>query len=101
MAQQASSIVPVHWTTDPRHRYIAHFFISGGDRKGLLADTFSTLGDSLGLNITRVNMRSDGTAFRGVISLEVRDLNEINVALQRTNALRGIRRVYRLDNEQV
>lgn len=98
LAQHADQAVDIQWPTDSRIQYTAHFYLDGIDREGLLADLFVTIADRLSVNITKVDMHSDGETFRGVITQSVRNAEEIEVIMQRVNAINGVRRVYRIDS---
>ncbi|PIE84076.1 MAG: hypothetical protein CSA07_03755 [Bacteroidia bacterium] len=98
-AQRGEKIVKVLWAPQEDRFFTAHFYLTGEDRKALLADLFSSVAKSrFPVNITNVNMQSDGTRFQGVISVSVRDRGELESIIHTVNSLVGIRRVYRVDS---
>ncbi|PID90620.1 MAG: GTP pyrophosphokinase [Bacteroidetes bacterium] len=98
-AQRGEKIVKVHWESSEERFYTAHFYLTGDDRKALLADLFaSVINERNPVNITNVNMQSDGNQFQGVISVSVRNRKELESIIHTVNSLVGIRRVYRVDS---
>lgn len=98
MAQRAELLVNVSWHEQKDVLYEAHLYVSGEDRKRLLADLFNSLADQLPANITHVNLQSDGETFSGVVSQSVHSLTELERMIQHVNTITGVRRVYRLDS---
>lgn len=87
----------IDWSVRQMNSYPTHIFIEGEDRKNLLSELFAKFADVCKTNISRVDLRSDGTQFRGIISFSVYELSELENLIQSLYQVDSIHAIYRLD----
>lgn len=95
-AQQGDRMVSVVWPSSNEQRYTAQFHLEGRDGKGLLERLFRGIGTVISVDVQRVDMESDGFSFHGVISVQVRNLQELEVVMQAANSVPGVLKVTRV-----
>lgn len=98
LAQHVEMTENIEWKPSDDKRYIAHLYLSGGDRRNLLTDIFGKITNrSSGNSLYNVNMQSDDEQFQGVISISVRGVNELTELIGQLKSIEGMQRVYRID----
>ena len=94
-----SRLIEVEWGESERHNYPVTLFIQAIDRRGLLSDITSTLSMDK-INVIAVNTQSnkkDQTAKMSV-TIEIRDLLQLNRVMDKLSLLRNILQVSRASN---
>lgn len=88
----------VDWTQKTTTTYPTHIYIGGEDRTNLLIELFTLFTKELpNTNITRADLRTDGSHFQGVLSFSLQHLDQLNTLIQHIYRIEGIQRIYRLD----
>lgn len=91
-------IKDIDWSIKTEASYPTHIYVGGEDRTNLLIELFSIFMKELpNANITRADLRSDGSHFQGVLSFSLQHLNQLDMLIQRLYRIEGIQRIYRLD----
>ncbi len=76
-------------------KFVARLMIKGENRTGMLANISNTVGTS---NIQRINLDTTDSVFEGAIAVYVEDLNHLNSIIASLVAIRGIKGIYRVEN---
>ena len=71
--------------------------LRGIDRVGLLSDITSVISGSMGLNMRKIQLGTDGGIFDGFIDLLVKDRESLNVMIDGLQKVEGIQDVLRTD----
>lgn len=96
MAQHEDKMIRVTWDSSKSQLYTAQFYLEGRDGEGLLESLFKSIGAQISVDVHKVDMESDGFSFKGVISVRVRNLAELNTVMQAANRVPGVLRVSRV-----
>lgn len=96
-AQRGNRVGASTWEPSDARLYSSYLFISGEDRVKLLADIFAALArNDQKVDITRVNLTSRDKVFKGVLSVKVKGLADLNADIEQVLQVPGVRRLYRL-----
>ncbi len=87
-------LVEVTWDVAPDQTFVVKLIITGEDRRGLLADLSDAI-RNLGTNIHSGNFGGDGQEARVTMTVEVRNLSNLEKVLSAVRRVPGVRRVER------
>jgi guanosine-3',5'-bis(diphosphate) 3'-pyrophosphohydrolase len=73
----------------------AGIVIEGEDRPGMLKEITTVISGYQNTNIRMANVQSDGPIFQGLITVEVKDLEHLNVLMDRLRRINGVYSVSR------
>ena len=92
--------ISVNWASTITDFYLAELRITGLDRPGLLLDIATVL-NALNARVRSLNCRSVGRGdAAAVVRLEVQDVQELVVCMNRLRAIRGITDIVRVGTEE-
>jgi len=69
--------------------------IEGEDRPGMLKEITTVISDYRNTNIKMVNIETQNSLFRGIITVEVKDLEHLNVLIDKLRRIEGVYSVSR------
>ena len=90
-------IVMPQWTASEQHEYPIKISLKGLDKIGLLSEISSFISKTLGVNIRKLQLSSDGGLFEGNIELLVKDKRILESMVEGLKKIDGIQDVVRTD----
>jgi len=91
-------MVTPHWENQSESQdFPVRVLLKGIDRIGLLNDITQVLSSSMGLNMRKVYLNTDGEIFDGYIEFYVRDLSRLEETISMLSGIDGIQNVARTD----
>ncbi len=98
-AQEGDRIVAANWTVEKVLSYLATVELRGIDRVGILLDVSKIISEQLEVNIREVSFSSHDGIFEGKIALYVRNNDDLQDIMNNVKAIKGIAKIYRVENE--
>jgi (p)ppGpp synthase/HD superfamily hydrolase len=89
--------MPVAWNITNGHYFISGITIVGEDMPGLLKEISSAISSYESTNIKSVNIATNAGMFKGIITMEVKDLEHLQKIIERLKKIKGIYTVERFD----
>jgi RelA/SpoT family (p)ppGpp synthetase len=90
-------LMPVAWNITNGHYFISGITIVGEDMPGLLKEISSAISSYESTNIKSVNIATNAGMFKGIITMEVKDLEHLQKIIERLKKIKGIYTVERFD----
>lgn len=95
-AQFGDRITAVKWSSHKAMSYLTKINVRGIDRIGILMELTEVITGELNTNIRELNIRSHDGIFEGDISLYVKNINDLNLVMDKVNQIKGIEVVKRV-----
>lgn len=88
--------IDIHWDTDEKTSYQAEIQLKGTDRPGLLTELTQLVSNS-DLALTSLNARTSKEKLALInVTLEIKDIEELNNLMKKVKAIKGVIDVYRV-----
>ncbi len=95
-SQHGDRITPIKWSSHKAMSYLSIIEIRGIDRLGILMDVAQLITGELNMNIRELHIQSHDGIFEGYISLYVKNINDLNLIIEKVGKIKGIDKVKRL-----
>lgn len=99
-AQYGDTIVPVKWSSEKVMSYLAVIEIRGIDRVGMLFDLAKMISSELNVNIRELSIHSHDGIFEGVISLYVRNNEDLKNIITNVSQIKGVEKIGRIESNK-
>lgn len=99
-AQYGKNIVKeeIKWSQQKAESYLATVELRGIDRSGIILDITKVITVDFSINMREINIRNHDGIFDGLISLYVKNTEDLNALLDNIRKIKGIESVKRLIN---
>lgn len=97
-AQHGTCLIPVAWSSHKAMSYLTVLQLRGTDRIGILMELTQIISVERNVNIREINIHTHDGIFEGTISLYVKNINELNLMMDRLRNIKGVETVVRLEN---
>ncbi len=99
-AQFGKNIVKeeIKWSQQKAESYLATVELRGIDRSGIILDITKVITVDFSINMREINIRNHDGIFDGLISLYVKNTEDLNALLDNIRKIKGIESVKRLIN---
>ena len=97
-SQHGNRITSVKWSSQRAMSYLSVFEIRGIDRIGILMELAQVLSGELNINIRELHIQSHDGIFEGVVSVYVRNTDDVNKIIDKLGKIKGVDKVNRLNN---
>jgi GTP pyrophosphokinase len=97
-AHFGNKIILVEWQKDAELSFSTTLSIEGIDRQGLLRQIIKIISEDIQINIKSINFDTTGTTFNGLLTIYVRDNEEVERIRKKLKDINSVKDVKRLSN---
>ena len=96
-AKYGDRIINTQWATHKALSFLVILEIRGIDRMGILRELTDIITGQLNVNIRKLNIESHDGIFEGSMELYVHDVEDLNILIERVQAIKGMDFVRRVE----
>ena len=97
-SQHGENITSIKWSSHKAMSYLSIIEVRGIDRIGILMEMVQVITGELNINIRELHIQSHDGIFEGTFSLYVKNIEDLNMIMNKVKKIRGIERVRRIKN---
>jgi GTP pyrophosphokinase len=97
-AQFGNKIILVEWQKNDEISFSTTILIEGIDRQGLLRQIIKVISEDIQINIKSINFDTTDTTFKGLLTIYVRDNEEVERISKKLKSINSVKDVKRLNN---
>ena len=97
-SQHGERITSVQWSSHKAMSYLTVLEFRGIDRIGVLMDLAQLITGELNINIRELHIQSHDGIFEGIVSVYVKNTDDVNKIIVKVNKIKGIEKVIRVNN---
>lgn len=97
-SQHGENITSIKWSSHKAMSYLSIIEVRGIDRMGILMEMVQVITGELNINIRELHIQSHDGIFEGTFSLYVKNIEDLNMIMNKIKKIKGIERVKRIKN---
>lgn len=97
-SQHGDNITSIKWSSHKVVSYLSIIELRGIDRIGILMEMAQLITGELNINIRELHIQSHDGIFEGHISIYVKNIDDLNMIIEKVGKIKGIEKVKRVKN---
>lgn len=97
-SQHGNNIASIKWSSHKAVSYLSIIELRGIDRIGILMEIAQLITGELNINIRELHIQSHDGIFEGHISIYVKNIDDLNLIIEKVGKIKGIEKVKRVKN---